>query len=94
MIELVDQKPHTREEIKKKWPNCYVLLHSYEPHDTKHALSRGVPFLVIEDKDRGGGINRRLSDYPQYSNKAIISTFPVGPGFLSNYALPGEIYGK
>ena len=93
MIELIDQKPHTRDEIKKKWPNCYVLLHSYEPNEVNPVLSSGVPFLVIEDKDRGG-IKRRLSDYPQYNNHAIISTFPVGPGFLSNYALPGEIYDK
>ena len=91
MIELVNQKPHTEEEINEKWPNCYVWLHSYEFNSDNPLLSRGVPFLVIEDKDRGV-VKRRLSEYPQYNKHAIISTFPISPGFLSNYALPGENY--
>ena len=93
MIELMDQRPHTEEEIKKKWPNCYVWLHSYEFNQDKPILSRGVPYLIIEEKDLGV-VKRRSSEFPQYKKKATISTFPIGPGLLSNYALPGEDYDK
>ena len=92
MIELIDQRPHTEEEIKKKWPNCYVWQHSFESSSSSPVLNRGVPFLVIEEKDLGL-VKRGLSEYPQYDKYAIISTFPI-PAFLGNYALPGEVYGK
>ena len=93
MIELMNQRPHTREEIKKKWPNCYVWLHSYEFNDKNPWLSMGVPYLIIEEKDLGV-VKRRSAEFPQYDKKATISTFPVGPGILSNYAMPGEDYDK
>ena len=91
MIELMNQRPHTEEEIKKKWPNCYVCLHSYEFNQDKPILSKGVPYLIIEEKDFGV-VKRSTSEFPQYIKKAIIPTFPVGPGLLSNYAMPGENY--
>ena len=93
MIELTDQIPYTEEEIKKKWPNCYVWLHSYDLNQENPLLSKGVPYLIIEEKDLGVA-KRRSAEFPQYKRKATISTFPVGPGLLSNYAMPGEEYGN
>ena len=89
MIELENQRPHSEKEVKKNWPNCYVWLHSYEFNQDNPVMSTGVPYLIIEKKDLGI-IVRRLSEYPQYTNNAIISTFPIGPGLLSNYAMSGE----
>ena len=93
MIELSNQRPHTKEELRQKWPNCYVMLHSFEENQTNLALSTGVPYRVIEEEDLGVD-NSRSSDFPQYSKKATISTFPIGPGLLSNYAIQGEDYDK
>ena len=91
MIELTSQVSYTEEEIKKKWPNCYVWLHSYEFNQDKPILSMGVPYLVIEENDLGV-VKRKSSEFPQYKGKATISTFPIGPGLLSNYAMQGEEY--
>ena len=93
MIELSNQRPHTKEEVRKIWPNCYVWLHSFERHQDNPSLSRGIPYLVIEENDLGV-VNRRLSEFPQYDKNAIISTFPIVPGMLSNYALPEVDYGQ
>ena len=93
MIELSNQRPYTEEEVHKIWPNCFVWLHSYEFNQDNPMLSRGVPYLVIEEKDLGT-IKRKSSEFPQFKRKATISTFPVGPGLLSNYSLPGENYDK
>ena len=93
MIELINQRPHTEQEINEKWPNCYVWLHSYEFNNDNPLLSRGIPYLVIEENDLGV-VKRRLSEFPQYHKNAIIPTFPVGPGLLSNYAMPGKDYDK
>ena len=92
MIELTNQRPHTHEELKEKWPNCIVWLHSYENVNGNPSLNRGIPYLVMEEKDCGV-VKRTISEFPQYSKKAFISTYPIGPGLLSNYALPGEDYG-
>ena len=93
MIELSNQRPHTDEEIHRFWPNCYVWMHSYEYNQDNPKLSMGIPYLIIEKKDLGV-VTRRLSEFPQYDKNAIISTFPIGPGMLSNYALPGVDYGQ
>ena len=93
MIELTNERSHTEEEVWQKWPNCYVLLHSFEENQINPVLSMGVPYLVIEEKDLG--VDKSCSsDFPQYRKKATISTFPIGPGLLSNYAMPGEDYDK
>ena len=93
MIELSNQRPHTDEEIRRIWPNCYVWMHSYEHNQDNPNLNMGIPYLIIEEKDLGV-VNRRLSEFPQYDKNAIISTFTVGPGMLSNYAMPGVDYGQ
>ena len=93
MIELSNQRPHTKEEVRQKWPNCYVWLHSFERNHDNPSLSSGVPYLIIEEKDLGVE-NRRLSEFPQYNKNAIMSTFPIGPGMLSNSALPRVDYGQ
>ena len=92
MIELVNEKPHTHKELEKKWPNCVVCLHSYEIVKGNPNLNNGIPYLIIEEKD-SGVVKRTTAEFPQYKNKAIISTYPIGPGLLSNYALPGVDYG-
>lgn len=93
MIELVDERPHTHEELKKKWPNCHVWLHSYEVVEGNPALNNGIPYLVMEEKDCGV-VKRTIDEFPQYKKKAIIPTYPIGPGLLSNYAFPGVDYGQ
>ena len=91
MIELINERPHTEEEIEIKWPNCHVWLHSYEADKENPALSKGIPYLIMEEKDCGV-VKRTICEFPQFSKKAIISTHPI-LDFLGNYPVAGEDYG-